>query len=93
MAQPRGATKDRVVLRGKSAPTKQPEDMCGYMEKQLVANNNHVQETQPASTPGGALTRPLLPHAGWTYRATSSLRGGGAPALPPVSRGVMKSGK
>ena len=88
MAPPHGATKDREVLRGKSVPTKQPEDMCGYMEKHLVANNNHVQETQPARTQGGALNRPLLPHAGWTYRATSSLRGGGAPALPPVSRGV-----
>ena len=65
--------------------------MCGYMEKQLVANNNHVQETQPARIQGGALARPLLLHAGWTYRAASSLRGGGAPALPPVSRGVTFS--
>ena len=35
MAPPHGATKDRVVLRGKSALTKQPEDMCGYMENNL----------------------------------------------------------
>ena len=61
--------------------------------RKIVIAQNNVQESQPARIPGEALTPPLLPHAGWTYRATSSLHGRGAPALQLVSRGVRETKK